>query len=264
MTRNNKSLMAELENDVLTEQPIAKTLRKLILFGAQAGSPELREWASNELRGYQLDSDVPDYRKVAAVIQMDGATHNVLVKRQRVGVTELPDFVQNDIDEVYVFSGPIAEIEALSRPASPKDTVVNLSLPMARELGRIMAQKSHGAIHIDSIYWAVSRVSIAQVVDQVRTRLAELLAELRAVTPAGQSVPTPPQAQHAVNIVLNGIGTRATLNMISAGEGSTNRIDAQPDSQTNFWTLGRRVAAGVAGAAALAASVIAIVQFVRP
>ena len=43
-------LMAQIERDLLDEKPLDTLLRKLILLGGSAGSPELRNWASVELR----------------------------------------------------------------------------------------------------------------------------------------------------------------------------------------------------------------------
>jgi AbiTii len=58
MTKRDGALLAEVQRDAPDGNvPLADTLRKLIALGGQAGSVQLREWASRELRGYQ-GSDV--------------------------------------------------------------------------------------------------------------------------------------------------------------------------------------------------------------
>ncbi|MHD0175200.1 hypothetical protein ACNQUF_11850 [Corynebacterium diphtheriae] len=47
--------------------------------------------------------------------------------------------------------------------------------------------------HITALYWSVSTIALAGVLDQIRTRLAELIAELRLRNPTGPE-PTNPNA----------------------------------------------------------------------
>ncbi len=53
--------MAHIERELLAEKPLDTILRKLILLGGNAGSAELRDWASAELRGYKNDDELPNY-----------------------------------------------------------------------------------------------------------------------------------------------------------------------------------------------------------
>jgi hypothetical protein len=51
----------------------------------QAGSKELRDWAGLELRGYyQTHVELPEYRKPAATIRIDGATFNGMITGQMI------------------------------------------------------------------------------------------------------------------------------------------------------------------------------------
>jgi len=69
-----RTLLEQIEQDVLTSQPLADTLRKCVVLGGKAGSVELREWATRELRGYDAKDDAPDYRTVGAPILADVVT----------------------------------------------------------------------------------------------------------------------------------------------------------------------------------------------
>jgi len=95
----------------------------------------------------------------------------------------------------------------------------------------------------------------------VKTRLAELLAELRAVTPAGADVPTAAQATNAVNIVIHGRGSRIQIAQADR-DASNSAVEAAPAlvPDSPFWTLGRRVGAAIVGVATVAAAVFAAIQ----
>jgi hypothetical protein len=260
--RKSKGLLNQIEGDLLSEKPIAGLLRKLLLLGGQVRSKELRDWASSELRGYSPDDDLPPYRSVPATIQMDGMTAYASVKGQRLGVSELPDFAAEHISERVQLPQGVGEIEALARHALGGDQSVKLSLPGSRELARFMEQDAGGGIHIDSIYWRVSTVAIEGVLDQIRTRLVELMAEMRSLTPSSQEIPDPEQAAAAVNVVLRGKNHRVVINTINGAANSTNRIAVAPDGEreSEFWTTSRRIGAAAVGIATIAGVVVGILE----
>jgi hypothetical protein len=254
--------MSEIERDLLASRPLVETLRKLILLGAHVSSPGLRDWASNELRGYANSESLPEYRVLAAPILMDAVDSYAMVRGQRVGVSELPDFAQDSLDESVELRMGLGEIEEMIRRNGGADRTVKLSVPGARELARIMQHEAPRPLHIDSLYWAVSAVTLQGLVEQVRNRLAELLAELRALTPRTQDVPSPEQAEQAVSIVIKGVLSRYTINTVVGGDqniSATSALEREGSDKIPFWTLGRRVAAIVVGAFTVAGSIAAVI-----
>ena len=91
--------MAQIERDLLDEKPLDTLLRKLILLGGSAGSPELRNWASVELRGYGRDAELPLYRTVSAPLQIDGTVPGGIVRHETIGAMDIPDFARDEINE---------------------------------------------------------------------------------------------------------------------------------------------------------------------
>jgi hypothetical protein len=261
LREHRRGLLAEIERDLAADKPMAGLLRKLILLGGQVRSRDLREWASKELRGYESVDDLPSYRSVAALIQMDAVTQWAQVKHQRVGISEFPEFAQEHIAERLHLTQGVGEIEALIQ--SHKDKPVQISLPGARELARIMQSDAGGGVHIDSIYWTVTHSALEGVVDQIRTRLVELMAELRSLTPSNQLTPNSEQAEAAVNIVLRGMNQKVVFNTIHGSDGSTNSIGSQQSEtpESVFWTASRRIGAIAVGSATVVGGVIAILQF---
>lgn len=253
-----QDLLAEIEADVLSDRPLADALRKCVVLGGKAGSVELREWATRELRGYEgvPEDDLPPYRVVAAVILADAHTGSAIVRGQQIDATDLPDVAQEGgIGNEVALRGGVAELEALRATAERDGGGVKLSLPGALMLGKLMDHASGNRYQqITALYWSVSSASIAGVIDQVRTTLTELVAEMRAGTP-GEATPTAELADQAVNIAVHGRGARITVTSAQASGGATASASPVPSRVENgFWTFWRKVGAVIVGVATVAAA----------
>jgi hypothetical protein len=67
-----------------------------------------------------------------------------------------------------------------------------------------MNAKRQGNGQIDRLYWGVSPTALAGVVDQVRTTLTAMAAEMRATMPQGTEVPCPDVANNAYHVAVEG------------------------------------------------------------
>ena len=249
------TLLEQIEHDVLTSQPLADTLRKCVVLGGKAGSIELREWATRELRGYDSKDDAPDYRTVGAVILADGVTGNAIVKRQQIAASSIPKFAQGEISDHYTFVEGIGTLEAAAASADRSEKgFVYLSLPMASEIGSQMDEISGNRFQrITALYWSISGVAIHGVLDQVRTTLAELVAEMRAGTPSSSALPTAGAVDQAVNVAVHGERAQVTVQASQASEGSSANLSVDDDRDDSpFWTKSLRVVAFVAGLVSIA------------
>jgi AbiTii len=83
-----------------------------------------------------------------------------------------------------------------------------------------MNAKRQGNGQIDRLYWGVSPTTLAGVVDQVRTTLTAMAAEMRATMPEGTEVPPPDVANNAYHVAVEG-SKRTTVNFAAATDGST-------------------------------------------
>jgi hypothetical protein len=250
-------LIGQIERDLLDEKPLDTLLRKLILLGGNAGSPELREWASQELRGYATDDALPAYRRVIATLQIDGTVPGGIVQHQTIGPMDLPDFAREHIDEWVPLHMGVCELHGMV-DGHNNDHVVKLQPPGGPDLVSYMNMTRQTNGHITSLYWSVSTVALEGVLDQIRTRLAELIAELRSGTPRGQTVPTPALAANAVNVVIN--GNRNRINVAQATDGGSVAPTPE-DTPGRFWTTARLVGAAVVGLATMVATVVAVLQY---
>lgn len=257
---SNTGLLTEIERDLLDGKPVADVLRKLVILGGRAGSRELREWATLELRGYGdvgLEA-LPAYRKVPAVIQVDAVVGLTQVSHMSISADQLPEVARPYITNEAPFTQGIGEIETLAT-RSGVDETVRLALPMERKLAQMMDASSPNRPHqqTNAVYWSVSRSAVSGHVDQVRTRLAELLGELRSAA-SPSDMPSAEQASNAVQIVVHGKGAR--VNVAHATTGAEATVGSTAHGEGPFWTLGRRIGAAVVGLATLAAAVIAWLQ----
>ncbi|GAA4383340.1 hypothetical protein [Agromyces bauzanensis] len=250
-------LMGQIEHDLLDEKPLDTLLRQLILLGGSAGSPELRSWAALELRGYGHDDDLPSYRKVNAPLQIDGAVPGGIVRHETIGSMDIPDFAREDVNELVPLRMGVSEIQSMVNQHRA-DRIVKLQPPGGADLVSYMNGTRQMNGHITSLYWSVSTIALEGVLDQIRTRLAELIAELRSGTPEGQILPTPAQAANAVNLVINGRGHRVNIAQASHGGTVTPEVS---DAQPRFWTRARLVGASVVGLATVIGTFIAVLQF---
>ena len=259
------TLLEQIEHDVLTSQPLADALRKCVVLGGKAGSIELREWATRELRGYDSRDEAPDYRTVGAPILANAVTGNAIVKGQQIGVSSLPDIVQKEISNQYTLLEGIGALEAMAASAdSSGNGAVRLLLPMASEIGSLMDEESGNPFQqITALYWSISGVVIHGVVDQVRTTLAELVAEMRAGTPSSSALPTAGVANQAVNVAVHGKRARVTVQSAQASEGSSANLGVDDDRDNSpFWTKSRRVVAFVAGLVSIAFAAARVIGWI--
>ena len=73
MSNRASRLLDEIEKTAAdSSASLADGLRKCLLLGGLSASAELRDWASRELNGYDKPADVPEYRRLGAVLKIDG------------------------------------------------------------------------------------------------------------------------------------------------------------------------------------------------
>ncbi len=259
------TLLDQIERDVLTSQPLADTLRRCVMLGGKAGSIELSDWATRELRGYDSKDDAPDYRTVGAPILADAFTGNMFVKGQRVGVSSLPDFAREKISNRFTLLQGIGQLEAMAASAdSSEDGTLSLWLPVASEIGSLMDKNSGNPFQqTTALYWSISGVAIHGVLDQVRTTLAELVAEMRADTPSSSAMPTAGAVDQAVNVAVHGEGARVAVQSVHASEGSSANLRVDDDRDDSpFWTKSRQTVAFVAGLVTIGFVVVQVLGWI--
>lgn len=191
-------LLAALEGDIFSNVDLASTLRKCIILGGRAGSTELRDWATAELQGYESDDAAPEYRRAAAPIMVDARIGNGYIKGQVISASVLPSPAREFFSAGPIFLDGIAALEAsVEETRSGKN--YQMSHARAMEVCAQIDKKSGNPFQqTTNLYWSISHASLVGIVDAVRTRLAQVVAEMRTHTPVGQATPTAEVASGAV------------------------------------------------------------------
>jgi AbiTii len=202
--------------------------------------------------------ELPDYRIVAAPLQIDGISGNYQVTGQQYPPSALPELAREHISEKVELRDGVGSIEAMAGREE-----IKLMPPMAADLARVMNSENDNPYqHINSIYWNVSPKAVHGVLDQIRTALTQLVAELRANMAGGEDVPSSEAADQAVQVVVTGKRSNVTVTTAQAsGGGSTSISTEEPGpEESEFWTRSRRIGAFVVGLATVVAAVVAIIQ----
>lgn len=257
------SLVDQIEQDALDSKvSVSDALRKCVALGGRAHSEELRTWASQELRGYAEDDELPDYRVIQAPIALEAALMGGIVSNQPISASQLPDIVQEKVSETLKIQHSVAEIDDFANNAAARGEAAKFSLPKGAEIARYMNHKSGDpSQQITSIYWMVSPSTLRGIVDQVRTRLVELVAELRDQMEKGEDIPSPEAAANAVSVAVYGRGNRISVNAPQASSGGSSSVTT--GGPASWWTPWRRVGAVIVGLATVAGAIFGLLQLLE-
>jgi hypothetical protein len=251
-----RDLLTQIERGAHDESSdLPSLLRRCITLGGVTGSSSLRQWASSELTGYSNDDALPAYRTAAAPLVLDAHVPGGVIKGQQVPYALIPDFARDQLSDDLEFRQPISEIGEMVASARRRGvSTVKLGVPLGSAVVALMndeLQKDGPGQAIERIYWEVSLVPMTRILDGVRTRLVALIAEMRAGTPAGTSIPSREIAEQAVGIVIHGKGHRIVIQQDSPGAVAAT---TEPNE-----SRARRVAFWIVASATVVAAVAAVI-----
>ncbi|MFJ5548690.1 hypothetical protein [Streptomyces sp. NPDC093225] len=228
-----------LEQGVLDDTAqLAGLLRHALIIGGHASSLPLRQWALHELNGYaNVDAEIPEYRRLPAPIRVDSVSPAWQKRGETISVRHLPEVARNVIKEEVVIPWGVGHIENLIARTPPGEHL-KVALPGAAELRTLMsAQYRQRGISIEALYWSIDASALHGIVDQVRTRLTQFVAELRSAMPAGTQVPSPEQVHRAVQSIniVTGDNSPVTLTAPVAYAESGSTADAIAAVEPGRW-----------------------------
>lgn len=249
-------LISEIRREALGDDvSLASVLRKCVSLGGDTGSKTLRDWASKELKGYRGE-DLPEYRRVGAVIQMDGTQLGAIFEQHSLSAAQLPEPVRDYIPERVPLAQGVGELEAIAKRASGRDEAIKLSLPGGAEIAALMTHEAAMGVRIDRVYWALSPTVVEGALDHIRTALVELVTELGAFREAGADLTQ--AADNAVHFVVT--GERNTVNVVTTqhSPGTAVTTDTRDDAE-DTWSVQKKliaVAGAVSGLLTAAAGIV--------
>ena len=73
--RGSADLLVEIKSGAIdSASNLPDLLRKCVALGGATGSARLREWATQELKGYGADNTLPPYRLASSLLYLDRST----------------------------------------------------------------------------------------------------------------------------------------------------------------------------------------------
>ena len=177
------------------------------------------------------------------------------VTGQTISPLELPEFARDVINNDLNLRMGIGQIEQLARQCPPDD-VVQVQPPGAQDLAVLMNHQKNLNGHLERLYWGVAPVALNGVVEQVRTTLTVMIAEINANLPDGIDTPPAEVATNAINFAVHG-GKRNKISFAAPQEGSTVTT-ASPEEEPRRWL--RTAGAVLLGLVAIAALIFGLMQ----
>lgn len=217
-----EELINEIRRDLVSEGPVSPTLRKCLFLAQATSSEKLRQWATSELEGYRGPvSEIPVYRRITAPLRADGMFGNLRVTGQELPIGSFPAELREVLAEPILIVHPISEIEELAQTGSPSQ----ITPGHLEELGALLTDPDQ-AQYVSSVYYSLTSPALRGIVDQVRTALTKLIAEMPLTDSA-----TSEAVDRATDIAVTGksnITVTGSNNTISIAESATTSEQAEP------------------------------------
>jgi AbiTii len=256
---NRGGLLAQIEAGVVDPRvPLSVLLPKCILLGGQARSEKMRDWARRELNGYGGADDVPDYRRVPAALMAmitNRAGYNGRAVRfdDSVFPAQIREIIREKVDlEEAILSHGIGQLEAMASEGTQDHQLLPPWAGFIRDTLNERGMVPNG--RVADVYLSVPNVAVQGVLVRIRTALADLVAELIALTPQDQQVPDGVAADQATQFVITGDrnvinyspqhATGSGTNVTSTGAGPAVVTGSQTASGAGASVAGTQGASG--------------------
>lgn len=223
-----RDYLTEIEDDLVSDVPLATILRKCIVMNGYVDSPKLRAWAEQELNGYFGEEDEavapPDYRTRGASLRVDAFVGNGQITGQSIANWELPEFAREHVHESFTFRQGAGELEALLDRGNDS---IKFAVPNFHIVARKMDEHSGNPLQrITAMYWQVSTSTVAAILDETRTALAQVVAELRRSLGPSDTLPSSDATDRAVSVIVHGEQNTVTVSDASGPAASPQVVVA--------------------------------------
>lgn len=163
---------SKLIRDIAEESiSLESALLRLRVITYSLKNSELQKWIENELRGYKIDDEIPQYRKgIAYYIRYSGINRNFTVKSAPLSESYFTDEIKKFLRERQITNG-IGTIER------------NLSIEMRYdliELAPMVYSASKCAIQCYTLEQVVNKASLENILSNVKIKLIDILLDLES------------------------------------------------------------------------------------
>lgn len=228
---SDEDLLAQIEHNILTDEPVSKTLRALLMLGGRLDSKNLATWAKRELNGYDgvADADIPEARTVGAPIFINAIVGYNQITGQGASAAAFPSPFGEALGDDVIFRQSVSEIEAMVATAHrAQSSYITLTIPNWEVIGRAIDKDRFGQ-HTTAIYRQISLSYLDAIVADVRNRAAELMGEFRR-TAKGKSHDLPRGRQ--ADDIVSGVFVTGDNNSVVVATGKQKRVSSSAMAMT--------------------------------
>ena len=183
--------MSALLDDIINlaidgKQPLPDILRKCLLLGHELKNDQLKNWANQELNGYEFGKDVPEYRIIPAPAKGNfiGPLY-AQYNRHLIPSVVLEKKHREFAERVYLLQSVSAYVDVLKeRDANPSGG--SLSFPWNANMVAYYQDKlMQGGFICHAAWQEVSASAVAEMLDTIRNRTLNMALQMKDAGPLG-------------------------------------------------------------------------------
>jgi hypothetical protein len=190
------SLLREIQASLISDEPnLGSILLKLRLLAARLGSDILGDWVKHELSGYPEDVELPEYRIVGVSFKGTfSGSFNSGIQNAPIPSALVEEHAGEQWTKRRVKEG-VSAIDDLVKSAQESGTIgldcSNLIL--------ILQGKIYEDYACNDIRGTISRSSLIQIQNEVKSRALELTIELEKSIPAAADIVLEPEKSESID-----------------------------------------------------------------
>jgi hypothetical protein len=190
------SLLREIQASLISDEPnLGSILLKLRLLAARLGSDILGDWVKHELSGYPADVELPEYRIVGVSFKGTfSGSFNSGIQNAPIPTALVEEHAGEQWTKRRVKEG-VSAIDDLVKSAHESGTIgldcSNLILILQGQIYEDYA--------CNNIRGTISRSSLIQIQNEVKSRALELTIELEKSLPAAAEIVLEPEKSESID-----------------------------------------------------------------
>lgn len=220
------SLLREIQASLISDDPnLGSILLKLRLLAARLGSDILGDWVKHELSGYPADVELPEYRIVGVSFKGTfSGSFNSGIQNAPIPTALVEEHAGEQWTKRRINEG-VSAIDDLVKNAQ-KSGVIGLD---CSNLILILQGKIYDDYACNDIRGSISRSSLIQIQNEVKSRALELTIELEKSIPAAAEIVLEPEKcdgidKHEVSKIINQTIYGNYTEISNTGDGAKIRL----------------------------------------
>lgn len=225
-------ILSQIQADLISHNAIlSDILRKAKVLAYQIGNANLKKWVNQELDGYKLKVDLPDYRILKTSCFGKWTNGYWMVSGKQVPMYQIEDEkIKGILTEFPVYDG-IKSVEQLTQR---KDGHFILPPEVVSFVNHYVQENGYGYMELE---YAISAHDFEQILDTVKNRLQDFILELGQNWNTKQSLPPQDVLNNLVSVYIynnQSQGDQMTTIFDQKGQQVNNQYNAVGDININI------------------------------